>query len=130
MSEINKIIVSIGIGLVIVLTALNLIEKLNDGYKLSITNKTDSTITDLEIRYKVGGIIKTVSKIEPNKSWKEKIDTKKVQGEDSIFLIYKDKKGNIHDKCLVGYLEHGYSGQAYVIINQIDENGKLDISLE
>lgn len=129
MSKISKIIVSVT-TIVAVLIALALIKNINDGYKLSITNTTDSTIIDLELRYKVGGVIKTISKIDPKKYWKEKVDTKQIQGENSIFLIYKDKKGNIHDECLVGYLENGYSGQVYAVINKIDEDGKLEISLE
>lgn len=129
MSKISKIIVSVT-TIVVVLIALALIKNISDGYKLSITNITDSTIIDLELRYKVGGVIKTISKIEPNKSWKERVDTKKVQGENSIFLIYKDKNGNIHDECLVGYLENGYNGQVDAVINKIDEDGKLEISLE
>lgn len=129
MSKISKIIVSVT-TIVVLLIALAWIKNISDGYKLSITNITDSNIIDLELRYKVGGVIKTISKIEPNKSWKERVDTKKVQGENSIFLIYKDKNGNIHDECLVGYLENGYNGQVDVVINKIDEDGKLEISLE
>ena len=31
---------------------------------------------------------------------------------------------------MVGYLEKGYSGKSNVIINNIEENGKLDIEIK
>ncbi|KLU63865.1 MULTISPECIES: hypothetical protein [Desulfosporosinus] len=93
-------------------------DKFNGGYKITITNNTDKTAECLELKYKVGNTIQTISQIEPHKSWRGKIDTNTIQGENSIILTYKDNNGNSYEECVVGYLEKGYEGQANVVINK------------
>lgn len=58
------------------------------------------------------------------------MDTNNIQGENAIILAYKDNKGDFHEEYIVGYLEKGYSGKCNVIINNINENGKLDIEIK
>ena len=101
----------------------------SSGYKISITNNTDKTIENLEVRYKSGDIIQSISKIESKKSWKYTIDTNSFEGGNAIVLTYKDNKGNSYEEYIIGYLEKGYSGKVNVVINNIDENGKLDITI-
>lgn len=129
MSKKNKII--IGVLILFLLGVISIYKfSFNSGYKISITNNTNKTIEKLELKYKVGNIIQSISQIEPKKSWKDTIDTKKIQGENAIILTYKDNKGNSYEEYVVGYLEKGYSGKANVVINNIDENGKLKITIK
>ena len=126
MSKKNKII--IGVLIMFLFGIVGVVKfSFSSGYKISITNNTDKTVTNLELKYKVGNTIQKISQIESKKSWKYKIDTNSIQGENAIILIYKDKDGNSYEEYVVGYLEKGYSGQTDVVINKIDENGKLEI---
>lgn len=102
----------------------------SSGYKISIKNNTDKTIENLELKYYVGDTLTTISQIEPKKSWKYNIDTNNIQGENAVILTYKDNKGNSHEEYVVGYLEKGYSGKSNVVINKIDDNGKLEMEVE
>lgn len=126
MSKRNKIIIS-----VVILFLLGVIGickfSFSSGYKIYITN---NTVEKLELKYKVGNIIQTISQIESKKSWKDTIDTNAIQGGNSIILTYKDNKGNSYEEYIVGYLEKGYNGKANVVINNIDENGKLEITIK
>ncbi len=129
MSKKNKIM--IGVLIVFLLGVIGIVKfNFTSGYKISITNDTNKTITNLELKYKVGDIIQTISQIQSKKSWKDTIDTNNIQGENVIILTYKDNKGNSYEKYVVGYLEKGYSGKASVVINKIDENGKLEIEVK
>lgn len=126
MSKRNKIII-----VVVILFLLGVIGickfSFSSGYKIYITNKT---VEKLELKYKVGNIIQTISQIESKKSWKDTIDTNSIQGENAIILTYKDNKGNSYEEYIVGYLEKGYRGKANVVINNIDENGKLEMTIK
>ena len=129
MNKKNKIIISVLVVLLIV--AISVFKfSFSSGYKISIDNNTNKTIENLELKYYVGNTIKTISKIEPKKSWKDNIDTNNIQGENSIILTYKDNKGNSYEESVVGYLEKGYSGKSNVVINKIDDNGKLEIEVK
>ena len=125
MSKKNTIIISV---LIVVSDVFKFI--FSSGYKISIDNNTNKTIENLELKYYVGNTIKTISQIEPKKSWKDNIDTNSIQSENSIILTYKDNKGNSYEESVVGYLEKGYSGKSNVIINKIDDNGKLEIEVK
>lgn len=129
MNKKNKIIISV---LVLFLIAvIGVFEfSFSSGYKISIDNNTNKTIKDLELKYYVGNSIKTILQIEPKKSWKDNIDTNNIQGENAIILTYKDNKGNSYEEFVVGYLEKGYSGKSNVVINKIDDNGKLEIEVK
>ena len=129
MSKKNKIIIDL---LILFLLGVVGICKFsfNSGYKISITNNTNKTVEKLELKYKFANIIQTISQIESKKSWKGAIDTNNIQGENAIILTYKDNKGNSYEEYVVGYLEKGYSGKANVVINKIDENGKLEITIK
>lgn len=128
----NRKIKFILFALVIFLLVVIGILKFNfsSGYKISITNNTNTTIENLELRYKVGDIIQNISQIESKKSWKGTIDTNSIQGENAIILTYKNNKGTSYEEYVVGYLEKGYSGKADVVINKIDENGKLKMEVK
>lgn len=129
MSKKNKIVI---VALIVFILGVIGIIKFSfiSGYKISITNNTNKTVENLELKYKVGNIIQTISQIESKKYWKYIIDTNSIQGENAIILTYKDNKGNFYEEYVVGYLEKGYSGKANVVINKIDENGKLEIEVK
>lgn len=129
MSKKNKIIISVLVVFLIVVIGVFKFS-FSSGYKISIDNNTNKTIENLELKYYVGNTIKTISQIEPKKSWKYNIDTNSIQGENSIILTYKDNKGNSYEESVVGYLEKGYSGKSNVVINKIDDNGKLEIEVK
>lgn len=129
MGKKSKIITCILI-LFLLLAVIMVKMNFNRGYKISITNDSNKTVEKLELKYKSGNKIQTISKIEPEKSWKYTVDTSILQGENAIILSYKDNMGNSYKEYVVGYLEKGYSGKTNVIINNIDENGKLEIELK
>lgn len=129
MSKKNKII--IGVVILFTLVVIGIYKfSFSSGYKISITNNTNKTVEKLELKYKVGNIIQTISQIESKNSWKDTIDTHSIKGENAIILTYKDSKGNSYEEYVVGYLEKGYSGKVNVVINNIDENGKLEITIK
>jgi hypothetical protein len=129
MSKKNIIIISVLI--VFLLGVIGIVKfGFSSGYKVSITNNTNKTIVNLELKYKVGNTIQTISQIESKKSWKGTIDTNSIKGENQITLIYKDNKGTSYEECVIGYLEKGYSGKVNVVINKINENGKLEIEVK
>ena len=129
MSKNNTIIISALIVFLIVVIGVFKFS-FSSGYKISIENNTNKTIENLELKYYVGNTIKTISQIEPKKSWKDNIDTNNIQGENAMILTYKDNKGNSYEESVVGYLEKGYSGKSNVVINKINDNGKLEIEVK
>lgn len=66
MSKKNKIIIC---ALIIFLLGVIGIVKFSfsSGYKISITNNTNKTVENLQLKYKVGNIIQTISQIESKK---------------------------------------------------------------
>lgn len=124
----NIIIIVLVVFLIVVISVFKF--SFNSGYTISIDNNTNKTIENLELKYYVGNTIKTIPQIEPKKSWKYNIDTNNIQGENAIILTYKDNKGNSFEESVVGYLEKGYSGKSNVIINKIDDTGKLEIEVK
>ncbi|MVX66182.1 hypothetical protein GKZ28_21115 [Clostridium chromiireducens] len=129
MSKKNNIIIVVLVAFLIVVIGV-LKFSFSSGYTISIDNNTNKTIENLELKYYVGNTITTIPQIEPNKSWKYNIDTNNIQGENAIILTYKDNKGNSFEESVVGYLEKGYSGKSNVIINKIDDTGKLEIEVK
>lgn len=125
----KKIKVGLGIAFVLLLVIIDIV-KFTSVYKIDISNKADSTVRNLELRYKVNGTIKNISQLEPRRFWEYKIDTSELNGEDQILLTYKDKTGRYYEKYLVGYLEKGYRGNIRITINDIDDNGKLELNIE
>ncbi|GFP77380.1 hypothetical protein [Clostridium fungisolvens] len=127
MNKKNKIL--IGVVVVLVLVAIDVM-KFTSRYKIDINNKADKTVNNLELRYKVNGTIQNISELEPKKFWEYNVNTSELKSEDQILLTYKDSKGNYYEQYLVGYLEKGYRGKVNVVINKIDDNGKLDVKVE
>lgn len=130
MTKRNKIMIGV---LVIFMIGIFGVFKVNfgNGYKITITNNTNEIVKDLEVRYKTGGIIiQNISGIQPKDSWRYTLDTNNIQSENAIILKYKDYEGNSYEEYIVGYLEKGYFGRVNAIINNIDENGKLEIKVK
>lgn len=101
--------------------------KFNNNYKISIKNNTNKFIENLELQYNTGELIETITEIDAKTSWKDKINTNTINGENSIVLTYKDNNNNLHKEIVVSFLEKGSSGRANIIIDSIDENGKLNL---
>lgn len=129
MSKRNKIIIGAVLLLLVGIVGVFKVN-LHNGYKISITNQTNSIVRDLEIRYKTGErVIESISQLQPNDSWECTIDTNHMQGENAIILLYNDKNGNSYEESIMGYLEKGYGGKSKVSIINVDENGKLEIEI-
>ncbi|WP_160672443.1 hypothetical protein [Clostridium sp. C8-1-8] len=129
MSKLTKIAI---VGLITFILSVIGIAKFsfNSGYKISINNTTNVAIERLELKYKAGNVIKAISQIGAKASWTGAIDTNSFDGENAIILTYKDNKNNPHEEYVVGYLEKGYHGNTNVVINNIDENGKLELEVK
>ncbi|MBK1811465.1 hypothetical protein JHL18_12625 [Clostridium sp. YIM B02505] len=125
----NKKKILIGVVVVLFLVAIDVM-KFSSRYKIDINNKSDKTANNLELRYKVNGSIQSISELEPKKLWEYKVNTSELKSEDQILLTYKDSKGNYYEHYLVGYLEKGYRGKVNVVINKIDDYGKLEMKIE
>lgn len=129
MSKRNKI--TIGTVVIFLIAVISVFKfSFSSGYDISIYNNTNKTIENLELKYYDGNSIKTISQIEAKKSWKYNSDTNSLQGDNAIILTYKDNKGNSYEETVVGYLEKGYSGKSNVVINKINDNGKLEIEVQ
>lgn len=127
----KKNIVGISVLIIIIIVFISSVKPFfSSAYSISIANRTNKTVENLELRYKVGKSIQTIPQIEPKKFWKGKIDTNEIQGENAVILTYIDNKGNPYEEYVIGYLEKGYSGQVSMAINKIDDNGKLEIEIK
>ncbi len=104
--------------------------KFNSNYKISIKNNTDKFVEDLKLQYNTGELIDIIKEIATKTSWKDKINTSTIKDENSIILSYRDNNSNLHKETIISFLEKGSSGRVNIIINSIDENGKLNLIIE
>lgn len=133
-----KIVVILCATLVFISLGINEVFKSYQGLKITIVNNTDKfiknvedkSITNLEFKYVSGNDIKTIRKIEVENKLEFSVNTNEVKGEDAIILVYKDRKNNIYEKTIVGYLEKGYNGEVEVYITKINDNDDLNISVD
>jgi hypothetical protein len=116
--------------LLVVLLVFIMAMRFDSGYKIKIINNTDMIVTNLELKYKVGTTIQSIPQVEPKKSWEYTIDTSNINGENAVILTYRDNSDNLYEESVIGYLEKGYEGKVDVFINEINENGKLEIEIK
>ncbi len=103
----------------------------NDGYKVSITNNTDSVIKDLVLAYVTNDSpIETISEISPNETWSYRVDTGVIQSEDVILLHYTTDTGAAQTVTVVGYLTRGENGNVKLSIKGINGDGTLDVTVQ
>jgi hypothetical protein len=126
----KKNIIIMIIMLLVVLLVFIMAMRFDSGYKIKIINNTDMIVTNLELKYKVGTTIQSIPQVEPKKSWEYTIDTSNINGENAVILTYRDNSDNLYEESVIGYLEKGYEGKVDVFINEINENGKLEIEIK
>ncbi len=103
----------------------------NDGYKVSITNNTDSVIKDLVLAYVTNDSpIETISEISPNETWSYRVDTGVIQSEDVILLHYTTDTGAAQTVTVVEYLTRGENGNVKLSIKGINGDGTLDVTVQ
>ncbi|MPQ43230.1 hypothetical protein [Clostridium tarantellae] len=131
----KKFLVNVIIGIFFALCVYNLGIYLYDfklsvsnTYKIFIHNKTNKALKDLELSFYNGDIIEKIENIDTNKSCMVNLNTKNINGETSLYLTYKDNKGNIQKVCVVGYLEKGYGGIEKIKIKSSNKEGILEIN--
>jgi hypothetical protein len=123
MSKIKNIF--IGISFIILVSFLT-ISYFTNKSRVYIKNNTNEIITNLKLQYYDGKIIATIPEIKAGSSKKYVIDTSNLEGDSSIYLTYKDATGKEYNETIIGYLQRGYSENATVSINNIDNEKKLE----
>ncbi|MGL5646831.1 MAG: hypothetical protein ACRDDY_03185 [Clostridium sp.] len=129
MGKRNKIIVASSISILVTL-ALSIRVFMKEEYKIIIQNDTNNVITNLELKYIKGEIIKEKLMVNGNEKIEYTLSTKNLEGKNVVLLSYKDKNGMMQEEIIIGYLEKGYGGKVHVTIEKIDSDGKLDMKIK
>lgn len=99
-------------------------------FEIKIRNNTSSAVSDLKITYdKIEKNI-FIPVIPPKSSYALKISPRERFGENSMWIFYKDKKGEIHKEAIFGYFEKGYSGKALIDIENFEKNGIIQFEIK
>lgn len=102
------------------------------GFEVTISNKTDLDITDLELSCVSYGITDKVIElpvIKASQKKKAKFELQKDFGEGSIMLSYFDKNEVLHEENISGYIEGHDRGKISVIIKGVDEDGIIEFDV-
>jgi len=100
-----------------------------EGFDITVKNQTNKEISGLYLTYDNITSDLKIPTISPGKEYKFNVTPTEDFGENSMKLHYKDHKGQLHTEYVFGYFEKGYSGDASVILQSIDENGKMQIEI-
>ncbi|MET3195653.1 hypothetical protein [Bacillus sp. OAE603] len=123
----NLVIVAILITGIVGVKGYDLI---NGGFDIKIKNQSNIDITGLYLTYdNIKSDIKIPS-IASHKDYNLDVNPTKDVGESSMVLQYKDNKGELHTKTVIGYFEGGYSGKILITIKSVDEDGKLNLKIK
>ncbi|MEB1808449.1 MAG: hypothetical protein LPK26_14355 [Bacillaceae bacterium] len=123
----KKVIIFILLGFVAGYYFTSLFDR---GFKIEIRNDTNAEISGMYLTYYTSIPNVDIPAIGANKKYKLKVNPTEDFSETSMELQYKDKQGRLHQETVFGYIEQGYSGEAIVTIQLIDEEGKLQIEVE
>ncbi|KQL39314.1 hypothetical protein AN960_10145 [Bacillus sp. FJAT-25509] len=102
----------------------------HSGFDIKIKNQTNRNITGIYLTYNNLKSDIKIPKIASNKDYKLNINPSKNVGESSMNLHYKDNKGKLHTKSVIGYFEGGYSGNLLITIKSVDEEGILKFKIK
>ena len=126
----KKIIFSIIISLILfIIISISFMLNSKKTYKVTITNNTNSNISNLTLKFKPGKTISEDFKLNPKETIKYDIDTSDIDGETSLVLLFKDDTNNLHEEYVTGYLEKNYTGKAKVLID-INNDNKIYFSIK
>lgn len=117
---------------ILIICILLFVNLLKSRSVISIKNKTEKDISTLQIIYH--NLDKNeevrIPIISPNQTYKTKIMFPENFIEGSLILSYLDLQGNKHEEYLQGYIEKSYSGKISVVIDSIDSNGVLTVTIK
>ncbi|MGM0789784.1 MAG: hypothetical protein ACQEUD_06795 [Bacillota bacterium] len=131
--KMKKTIVSI---IVVIIGALGFatFKVAQEGFNIRVENETNKEVSGLYLTYdniesdiKIPSIAsgeKYTLNVNPNENSNHDFS------EAALKLEYKDNKGNSHTEYIIGYFEKGYSGQAVIYIESMDESGKLEVGIK
>lgn len=126
----KKHTIIIGLGLLILLITSTFVhDTIGEGYQVSIYNNTEKTLTDVNLVSTDGRLKYKLSNINSKKSVSYNINTNNIKNLHSLWLSYKDEKGNKQEDCIIKRLGAGYMGHVTVIVdyNDTTETFKLTI---
>lgn len=124
-------IIIITILLVLGITSyLYMRENIFGHYRVSISNKTNIPLENLDLILNEGTRLSSIQSLKPNEKWKFSLDTRDTEEENSMVLKYKDFEGLIRQDFVIGYFEDGYGGSVQVIISDINDQGVLTLEVE
>lgn len=99
------------------------------GFDITIKNETAEEITDLYITYnEIREDIK-IPPIAPGRVYKLTIRPTEEFGENSMTMYYLDTAGIKREESIFGYFEEGYYGEATIVLNTIDHQGVIQMTI-
>ncbi len=100
------------------------------GFDIKIKNQTNRDVTGINLTYDNFKTDIKIPTIASHKDYKLNINPSKDVGESAMEIQYKDNKGKLHTETVIGYFEGGYSGNIFITIKSIDEDGKLKFRIK
>jgi hypothetical protein len=99
------------------------------GFDLTIKNDTAEEITDLYITYNEITEEINIPPIAPGGEYKLTVRPTEEFGENSMTMYYLDTAGIKREETIFGYFEEGYYGEATIILNTIDQQGVIQMTI-
>jgi hypothetical protein len=99
------------------------------GFDLTIKNETAVEITDLYITYNEITEEINIPPIDPGGEYKLTVRPTEEFGENSMTMYYLDTAGIKRKETIFGYFEEGYYGEATIVLNTIDQQGVIQMTI-
>ncbi|MDZ4994274.1 hypothetical protein GNF80_15095 [Clostridium perfringens] len=116
----KKTLIILGIILIVLLSVGVYWLKNSSTFKITINNKTNKEISDLQISYSNNSKSINVPSINAGESTEVKV---KADESGSLVMYYTDILGDSHKEILAGYFQQGDSGNVVVNITSANELG-------
>lgn len=127
----KKHTIIIGVGLLILLITSTFVhDTIVDGYNISIYNNTEQTLTDVNLISTDGRLKYKLSNINSKKSLEYNINTNNIRNIHSLWLSYKDEKGNTQEDCIIKRLSTGYLGHITIIVDYNDTTETFKVMID
>jgi hypothetical protein len=117
------------IVLIVIVFAVIYIDIEPAGFDITIKNETAEEITDLYITYNEITADIEIPPIAPGGEYKLTVRPKEEFGENSMTVYYLDTAGLKREETTFGYFEEGYHGEATIVLNSIDEQGVIQMTI-
>ncbi|MGD6853907.1 hypothetical protein ACQCVO_02425 [Bacillus infantis] len=105
-----------------------------EGFNIRVENETNKAVSGLYLTYdniksdieipSIASGEKYTLNVNPNENSNDDFS------EAALKLEYKDNKGISHTEYIIGYFEKGYSGEAVINIESMDEDGNLEVEIK